>query len=85
MKTKHLLIMIACCAIPLVAFTLITVFNMAASSVLTIGLVLLCPLGHVLMMLFMGHGHDEHYEEAQPARQSAGGEKALGHPAHMRD
>ncbi len=83
MKKKHVLIMVACCMIPIVAFALISVFNVPVSSLLTIGLVLLCPLGHVLMMLFMGHGHDEHHEEAH---QPVGSEKALGHPAaHMRN
>jgi hypothetical protein len=82
MTKKHALIMIACCLIPILAFTLISVFNVPVSSLLTIGLVLMCPISHLLMMKFMGHGHDEHHAEEQ---QPVGSEKALGHPAaHMK-
>jgi hypothetical protein len=84
MSKKHALIMIACCLIPIVAFSLISVFKVPVSSLLTIGLVLMCPLSHLLMMKFMmkGHGHDEsHAEEQQPVAS----ERALGHPAaHMK-
>ena len=81
MAKKHALIMVACCLIPIVAFTLISVFNVPVSSLLTIGLVLLCPISHLLMMKFMPHGHDENHEETQ---QPVGDEKAIGHPAaHM--
>ena len=82
MLKKHALIMVACCLVPIVAFTLISVFNVPVSSLLTIGLVLLCPLGHLLMMKFMMKGHDErHAEEQQPVDRG----KAAGHPvAHMK-
>ena len=47
--------MIACCLIPVVAFGAIFALNIPASSVLLFGLVLLCPLSHLLMMKYMGH------------------------------
>ncbi len=58
--SKHFLIMVACCLIPAAALTAIFVFKIPANNVLTIGLVLLCPLGHLLMMKYMmpGHNHD---------------------------
>lgn len=81
MTKKHALIMAACCAIPIVAFALISVFKVPVSSLLTIGLVLLCPISHLLMMKFMPHGHDENHAEVQ---QPVGDEKAVSHPAaHM--
>jgi ABC-type transport system involved in cytochrome bd biosynthesis fused ATPase/permease subunit len=59
MNKKHMLIMLACCLIPLVGFGAIFIFNIPASKVLLIGLALICPLSHVLMMKFMGHNHGE--------------------------
>ncbi|HET7091109.1 MAG TPA: DUF2933 domain-containing protein [Anaerolineae bacterium] len=60
MKTKHLLIMLACCLVPLAALAAIAVFNLPANTVITFGILLLCPLLHFAMMRNMGHPHDEH-------------------------
>jgi hypothetical protein len=58
---KHTLLMLACCLIPLVGLAAITVFDVPARSVLTVGMVALCPLLHLLMMRgMMGHGHANH-------------------------
>ena len=57
MKKSHLLIMILCCLIPVVAMAAIFLFKVPVSSVLLYGLILLCPLSHLLMMKFMGHDH----------------------------
>jgi len=56
--SRHTLIMILCCLIPLAALTAIFIFKVPVSLTLTYGLILLCPLGHVLMMAFMGKGHE---------------------------
>ncbi len=73
MKSKHLLIMVACCAIPLVGLAAITVFKIPANNVLTFGMILLCPLGHLLMMKYMmpgrNHGHEACEPENKPKRQ----------------
>ncbi len=73
LKSRHLLIMLACCLIPLVGLAAITLFNIPANNVLTFGLVLLCPLGHLLLMKYMmpghGHAHAEHELETKPKRQ----------------
>ena len=63
MKKSHLLLMLACCLIPLAGITAILLFQVPTSSVLYVGLLLLCPLLHVLMMRGMGHEHDAARQE----------------------
>ena len=60
--SKHFLIMIACCLIPAAALTAIFIFKIPPNNALTIGLVLLCPLSHVLMMKYMMPGHKHNPE-----------------------
>lgn len=68
MKRKHMLLMIACCLIPIIALGAIFLFKLPVSQVLFYGLVLLCPLSHILMMIFMGRGegHDHSLHQAKP-------------------
>ena len=53
MKKSHLLIMILCCLIPVAALAAIYLFKAPVNSVLLFGLILLCPISHLLMMKFM--------------------------------
>jgi uncharacterized membrane protein len=58
MSKKHTLIMLACCLVPLVGLVAVTVFRVPFRNVLYFGMVLLCPLMHLLMMRGMMHGHN---------------------------
>ena len=82
MTKKHALIMVACCLIPIVAFALISVFKIPVSGLLSIGLILLCPISHLVMMKFMGSEHEGNHSETQ---KPVGIDKVIDHPAsHMK-
>jgi uncharacterized membrane protein len=57
MKKSHMWLMIVCCLIPVIALTAVYMFKIPLSSVLLYGIILLCPLSHLLMMRNMGHDH----------------------------
>lgn len=61
---KHMLLMLACCLIPIVALGAILVLGVSANSALVLGMLLLCPLLHVLMMRGMMGGHGQHADHA---------------------
>ncbi|MBI4762870.1 MAG: hypothetical protein HZC39_13280 [Chloroflexi bacterium] len=71
MKKSHLWIMILCCLIPIVALGAVFLFNIPLSSVLLYGLILLCPLSHLLMMKYMGHEHSSADQHSQHQHHSA--------------
>ena len=56
MNRRHWWIMLLCCLIPIAAIAAISVLGVPSSSVLYFGLLLLCPLLHLVMMRgTMGH------------------------------
>ncbi len=59
MTKKHMLIMLACCLVPVIALGAIILFKVPVNQVLYVGLILMCPLSHLLMMKFMGHGEEQ--------------------------
>lgn len=59
MNKKHMLIMLACCLIPIAALAAFYVFKIPLNTIIVGALVLICPLSHLLMMRFMGHDHQQ--------------------------
>lgn len=72
MKKSHMFLMLLCCLIPIIGLTAVYFFKVPLSNVLLYGMLLLCPLSHILMMKFMGHDHSssaqssEHQHHASP-------------------
>lgn len=73
---RHLWLMLACCLIPVAGLAAIFLFNVPVSTTLLVGLVLFCPLSHILMMKLGGHSHNE---EAMPEMSSTLTEKSDQH------
>ncbi len=71
MKKSHLWIMLLCCLIPIAALAAIFLFNIPLNSVLLFGVILLCPILHLLMMKSMGHGHSGTEPHSHPQHTSA--------------
>ena len=73
MNSKHNLIMLLCCLVPLAGIFLVSVLGISLSSLGTVALVLLCPLMHILMMRGMGHKDSQgqiscHESKPEPVR-----------------
>ena len=60
MKNKHALIMFICCLLPVVGFAVAFFLRIPLGMLGVVALVLLCPLGHIVMMWGMGKKHTEH-------------------------
>ncbi len=74
MSKKHVLIMLACCLIPLVALAAIFVFKIPTNSVIYVGILLLCPALHLLLMRNMMGSH--------PDQGASGDHTGHGHTGH---
>jgi uncharacterized membrane protein len=72
MYKRHFWIMLACCLIPVLAFTAIFFLKVPLNTALYVGMILLCPLTHVLMMRSM---HENTAESQQPHEQHMTSEK----------
>lgn len=71
MHTKHVILMILGCALPVAALVAVTLFQIELSSPLLLALVLLCPISHVLMM--GGHTHGGHQADHHTKRETEHG------------
>jgi len=54
--------MLACCLLPVAAIVAVSVFDVPVGTLGLFALLLLCPVGHLLLMRRMGH--DGHHQEA---------------------
>jgi len=66
MSKKHIVIMLACCLLPIAGLVLITFFKISTGTVLWGAMLLICPLSHLLMMKFMSHDHNAHQPTGNP-------------------
>lgn len=74
MTKKHMLIMLACCLVPVIVLGAIFLFHLPVNQVVFFLLILMCPLSHILMMKFMSddQGHDHSHHHAQSPAQERG-------------
>ncbi len=62
MTKKHLLLMLACCLIPIGAILAINVLAIPATGLTSTLIALMCPLMMLFMMFGMRHDHAEQHE-----------------------
>jgi hypothetical protein len=63
----NMILMIVCSLIAIGVVSAIFLFGLPVKNVVFGLMILICPLSHLLMMNFMGHGHDgDHHTKGQP-------------------
>jgi hypothetical protein len=66
MTKKHLLLMLACCLIPISAIVAIGVLKIPTTGLTSTVIALMCPAMMLLMLFSMRGGHGEHHEQPAP-------------------
>jgi hypothetical protein len=59
MNSRHIWIVVLCCALPFIGLAAVFLLKIPFNSVVYVGLALLCPLAHFFMMGNM-HDHEIH-------------------------
>jgi hypothetical protein len=77
MNKKHLLLMLACCLIPLGLIVAIGTLAIPTSGLTLTVIALMCPAMMLFMMWSMRGGHEEHHEQHTIAAVE---KKRLGSP-----
>ena len=66
-KQNHFLVMVLCCAIPLISIWALSSLDVLGSWGYY-ALFLICPLGHILMMRGMNHGDPHDMKTPEPVK-----------------
>ena len=75
--SRHALLMIVCCAVPMLLLTAVVFFGVSLSALGSWAIVLLCPLLHVGMMYWMMRRKGGHSCHGAPASGQAETQAAL--------
>lgn len=67
MTKKHMLLMLACCLIPIGAIVAISVLKVPTTGLVSTLIVLMCPVMMLFMMFGMRGSHEEHLEHPAAA------------------
>jgi hypothetical protein len=67
MMKKHMLLMLACCLIPIGLIAVISALALPTSGLTTTVIALMCPLMMLLMLFGLRHDHEEHHEHQTAA------------------